>query len=196
MTSDDEKEIVALMRAARAKSRGYADFFGWATDRDLEEWGVVTTLAESLAAKGQLFFDDLAQRGRGNDPPDCEAVDANGRRIAIEVTELVDGRAIQAHKRGLVYEWADWTQDGFISSLAERIAEKGKRHAILKGAPYDGGYIVVVFTDEPLLLIETVTTYLDDKAFVRPNGMTRAFLLLSYDPRTLSYPYVELDLNG
>ncbi|KWA45805.1 hypothetical protein WL27_05345 [Burkholderia multivorans] len=195
MTPDDESEIVKQIRAARAKAR-YADFFGWSTDRDIEEWGVVTTLAESLAANGQLFFFDLARRGRDNDPPDCEAVDANGRRVAIEVTELVDERAIQAYKRGAVYEWAEWTRDGFISSLAKRITEKGKRHAILKGAPYDGGYVIVVFTDEPLLPIETVTTFLRDHAFARPAGMTRAFLLLSYDPRTESYPYVELDLKG
>lgn len=196
MTSDDEKEIVALMRAARAKSRGHADFFGWATDRDLEEWGVIAALAEALAAQGQLFFDDLARRGRGNDPPDCEAVDSEGRRIAIEVTELVDARAIHAYKRGLPYEWSDWPQQMFISSLAGLIAKKGERHAVLKGGPYDGGYVVVVFTDEPLLPIETVRTYLGNHAFVRPDGMTRAFLVLSYDPRMQSYPYVELNLDG
>lgn len=48
MTPEDEKEIVTLMRAAREKSRGYASFCGWATDRDLEEWGVTNTLWESL----------------------------------------------------------------------------------------------------------------------------------------------------
>lgn len=124
MTPEDEREIAALMRAAREKSRGYADFFGWAIDRDLEEWGVLASLRESLESNGQLFFCDLKLRGRGNDPPDCEAVDANGKRIAIEVTELVDGRAIQAYQNGKVYDWADWTKDRFVSSLAERIAAK------------------------------------------------------------------------
>ena len=195
MTSDEEKEIVALMRAARTKSRGYADFFGWATDRDMEEWGVVTSLAESLAGNGKSFFGDLKLRGRGNDPPDCEATDSSGKRIAIEVTELVDGRAIQAYKRGALYEWADWTRDGLVSSLAERIAEKGSRYTILKDGPYDGGYVIVIFTDEPLLPIEAVDEFLDGHTFRRPEGVSRAFLLLSYDPRTKTYPYVDLDLS-
>ncbi len=196
MTPEDEKEIAALMRAARAKSRGYADFFGWAIDRDLEEWVATTFLCESLQANGELFFSDLKRRGRGNDPPDLEAKDVNGKRIAIEVTELVDGRAIRAYKRGDVYVFADWSKDGFISSLAERIAEKGKRYAKLKDGPYEGGYVVIVYTDEPMLRVDTVKTFLDGHSFSRPNGVTRAFLLLSYDPDTGSCPHVDLALSG
>ena len=37
MTPDEEGKIITLMHAARAKSRGYAGFFGWATNRDVEE---------------------------------------------------------------------------------------------------------------------------------------------------------------
>lgn len=196
MTPEDEREIAALMRAAREKSRGYADFFGWAIDRDYEEWGATIALCESLERNGELFFSDLKLRGRGNDPPDCEAVDVNGKRVAIEATELVDGRAIQAYKRGDVYEWADWSKDGLISSLAERIAEKGKRYGKLKDGPYDGGYVILIYTDEPMLPIETVKKFLDGHTFPRPDGVTRAFLLVSYDPRTKSYPYVDLILSG
>ncbi|QNT25574.1 hypothetical protein [Ralstonia solanacearum] len=196
MTPEDEKEIAALMRAALAKSRGYADFFGWAIDRDLEEWGVVTALGDSLEVNGESFFSDLERRGRGNDPPDLEAKDANGKRIAIEVTELVDGRAIQAYKNGGVHEWADWPKDAFVSALAERIAEKGKRYATLKGGPYDGGYVIVIFTDELMLTIGTVERFLDGHSFARPDGVTRAFLLLSYDPQVKHCPYVDLSLSG
>ena len=135
MTPEDEREIVALMRAAREKDRGYASFYGWSTDRDLEEWGVTNTLRQALQSNGESFFDGLQQRGRGNDPPDCEAVDAKGNRIAIEVTELVCSDAIQAYKQGHVYDWADWTKDRLIASLEERIATKGARYAKLKDAP-------------------------------------------------------------
>jgi hypothetical protein len=55
MTSDDEAEIRALMRAAKERSRGYADFFSWAINRDLEESGVLSSLAGSIAADGILF---------------------------------------------------------------------------------------------------------------------------------------------
>jgi hypothetical protein len=195
MTPEDEREIVALMRAAREKSRGYASFYGWSTDRDIEEWGVTTTLWESLQHNKASFFDDIQRRGRGNDPPDCEAVDSEGRRIAIEVTELVCPDAIQAYKEGRVYDWADWPKDRLISGLEHRIATKGARYKKLNGGPYEGGYVVLIFTDEPMLPIATVREFLEGHVFERPEGVTRAFFLLSYDPGVKMCPYVELPLR-
>ncbi len=75
MTPDDEAEILALMRAARQRSRGYADFFGWKIDRDLEESGVLSSLAESMVVDGVDFYENVKSRRRPNDPPDCEALD-------------------------------------------------------------------------------------------------------------------------
>ncbi|MHA6864490.1 hypothetical protein [Ralstonia pseudosolanacearum] len=196
MTPEDEKEIVALMREAREKSRGYASFYAWATDRDIEEWGVTTTLWESLQSTGESFFDNIKRRGRGNDPPDCEAVDAKGNRIAIEVTELVCPDAIQAYKEGRVYDWADWPRDRFIAALEHRIVTKGARYEKLKDSPYEGGYTILIFTDEPMLPIATVREFLDGHVFEKPEGVTRAFLLLSYDPAVQMCPYVELPLGS
>src|SRR3569833_3368780 len=82
MTSDDEADILALIRAARKRSRGYADFFGWAIDRDLEESGVISSLVESMAADGLSYYKNVESRRRPNDPPDCEATDCNGTRGA------------------------------------------------------------------------------------------------------------------
>jgi hypothetical protein len=66
MSPDDEAEIYEAMRAARLAARGYADFFGWATNRDLEEQGVVRSLTESLIAEEVLFFSKIKMRGRVN----------------------------------------------------------------------------------------------------------------------------------
>jgi hypothetical protein len=195
MTSDDEAEIVALMRAARAKARGYADHFGWAIDRDVEEWGVVTCLGEALDASGQRFFSNLRRRGRPNDPPDCEASVDNGQRIAIEVTELVDGAAIRAHKRGQVYDWAEWDKEKFLSALSGLLSSKAARFPKLKDPPYDGGYVVVVFTAEPELAPLRVLEWLMAQTFDVEIEAMRAFLLLSYDPEIGTYPYFELELN-
>lgn len=183
------------MRAAREKSRGYASFYGWATDRDIEEWGVTKTLWESLHSTGESFFDDIKRRGRGNDPPDCEAVNSQGNRIAIEVTELVCPEAIQAYKEGRIDDWADWPKDRFIAALAHRIATKGTRYENLKGGPYDGGYMILIHTDEPMLTIETVRMFLDGHVFGKPRGVARAFLLLSYHPGMQMCPYFELSLG-
>lgn len=195
MTSDDEAEIFALMREARAKARGYADHFGWSSDRDLEEWGVVTCLSEAMEAAGVPVFSQLKRRGRPNDPPDCEAVDSSGNRIAIEVTELVDGAAIRAFKEGRVYDWADWGKETFLSTLAALVSSKEKRFTKLKDPPYDGGYFVVVFTDEPNIGRLHVQKWLSGHKFFKETDSMRAFLLLSYDPQIRSYPFFELDFE-
>jgi hypothetical protein len=196
MTSDDEAEIRALMRAARERSRGYADFFGWAIDRDLEESGVLSSLAESMAADGVLFYEKVKSRRRPNDPPDCEAIDSDGARVAIEITELVDNEAIRAFKQGRVYDWAEWPREKFISSLADRIAAKDKRYPDLKEPPYKGGYVVVVFSDEPVLTRSTVQEYLKDHDIPRPVHISRTILILSYDPAIQRCPYFEVAFNG
>lgn len=199
MTPEDKAEIVKLMREARDRRRGYADFFLWAIDRDLEEFGIVSVFSESLAADERLFFKNLTCRGRPNDPPDCEAQNYQGERVAIEVTELVDGEAIhkfkKAEKERIPTKWAKWTRDKFFAELQIRISAKDNRFHELKGAPYAGGYIIVVHTDEIKLDRQTVLRYLDGHRF-SASHINRAFLLLSYDPSVERYPYFELQLDG
>lgn len=192
MQPEEQIEIYAAIRSAIRRARGYSDFFGWAPSRDLEELGVLTSLAETLNTNSSLFFSDLAIRGRGNDPPDLEARDSNGSRIAIEVTELVDSQAIKAHLAGRTYESAEWEKEKFLSTLNTLLSAKNERFHKLKGAPYPGGYVVVVFTDEPELPRNTVAAYLQGHAFSELSNVDRAFLLLSYDPTLKRCPYFEL----
>lgn len=192
MTEEEEKEILEQIIEARNKSRGYADFFGWGSDRDIEEWGVVNSLAESFEKEGKKIFTSLKRRGRPNDPPDCEALDNQGNRIAIEVTELVDEKAIKAYKSGAVYQCADWPKSKFIALLELLLSRKDSKYAELKQPPYSGGYFVVIFTDETMLDRLTVESYLQGHKFNTPRSITRAFLLLSYDPGVGCYPYYEL----
>ncbi len=195
MTDEDEKSIVAAMREAIAKSRGYASYFDWPLDRDQEEWGVVQSLVESLEQAGTpIGLSDYKPRGRPNDPPDCEARDSDGRRVAIEVTELVSGEAIRAFKAGRVFDWEMWTKPDFMSSLASRVTRKDARHPHLKDPPYAGGYVLVVFTDEPVLSRERVAEWLEGQSFP-VDHLTRLFLLLGYDPGSQRCPVFELPLR-
>lgn len=196
MSPEGEREIYEAMRAAREAARGYADFFGWAPDRDLEEQSIVGHLAESLEATDVAGFTEIKRRGRGNDPPDVEAVDGDGRRLAIEVTELVDGNAIKAFKAGRHYDWAEWTQTKFLSSLMSLLEAKNARFPKLKDGPYPGGYMVLVFTDEPELQRATVERFLAEHTFPPLPNVNRAILLLSYDPGLGRCPYFELVNNG
>ena len=196
MSFDDQTEVNEAIRAAMRRARGYADFFGWATNRDLEEQGVVASLAESMETDDSLFFSSLVMRGRGNDPPDLEALDAGANRIAFEVTELVDGQAIQAFKSGRQYDYAEWNREKFLACLGTLLTAKNDRLHKLKGAPYPGGYMVVVFTDEPALPRTTVEGWLKDHTFSGLGNIQRAFLLLSYDPLLGRCPYFELARDG
>ena len=196
MSPDDQEEINDAIRESIRRARGYADFFGWGPNRDLEEQGVVVSLAESLEADGLLFFSAIAIRGRGNDPPDLEAIDSTGNRVAFEVTELVDGQAIQTFKNGRTYDFAEWGQDKFLSTLGALLVAKSDRFHKLKGAPYSGGYVIVVFTDEMALPRPTVEAYLRGHVFPGLNNVYRAFLVLSYDPAVERCPYFELAKDG
>lgn len=195
MDDGEEREILKLMRAARAQARGYADFFHWPLDRDLEEIGVVQSLSEALESRGESFFHAVRSRGRPNDPPDCEALDCNGERIAIEVTELVDEAAIVAFKKGAKYNWAEWDVGRCTRSIAERLILKAERFSRLKDGPYPGGYVVVLHSDEPNLNLERVDRWLRDAAPFEAPNVSRAFLLLSYEPRIQDYPHFELRLR-
>jgi len=82
-----------------------------------------------------------------------------------------------------------------MAELQRRITTKGERYLKLKSGFYEGGYVVLIFTDEPMLPIATVKEFLDGHIFGRPEGVTRAFLLLSYDPAMQICPCVELPLG-
>ena len=197
MDTQEEKEFIAQIKEAIARSRGYADHFCWPLDRDLEEFGIAKIFSESLDDKGQLFFnrDSLRGRGRGNDPPDCEAEDPLGNHIGIEVTELVDPIAIEKLKNSGVYEWAEWDRAKIIRAIDERLKAKD-RHTKIKGGPY-ANYIVIIHTDEPTLNVTYVNSLLKGVCFEKRKLVNRAFLLLSYDadPEVKTYPYIELKFN-
>jgi hypothetical protein len=197
--ANDDSEMLAAMKVAIEKARGYADFFGWPPDRDLEEAGVLDSLVESMKSDGVRFYSTLKSRGRQNDPPDCEGVDANRARVAIEITELVDGAAIHAvlHKQGgRKLNWRSWTKADFLRELADRIDAKDQRYPHLKGSPYPGGYVIVIHTDEPMLSRSAVRGYLEDSRFPKPKHVSRALLVLSYDPVIQRCPYFELAFHG
>lgn len=194
MNSEEISRIVETMRAAKKKPRGYADFFGWSLDRDIEECGVVHSLLESMASDGVLRFHDVRIRGRGNDPPDCEALDSNGKRVAIEIAELVDESAIKRAKAGAIYDSAEWDRNKFIIHIERLLNQKNSKFPNLKGSPYEGGYCVVVFSDEPELPASKVREYLDGYKFKGLQHIDEAILLLSYEPGENCCPYFPLQL--
>jgi hypothetical protein len=195
MDAEEEKRFIKDILEGIAKSRGYADSFGWPPNRDLEEYGVVKCFCEALEKEGRSFLDitSITSRGRGNDPPDCEANDFGGNLIGIEVTELVNPEAIIAFKRNQVYEWADWDRAKLIDAINKRLGEKNI-FGLIKGGPY-AGYILIIYSDEPILNPDYVKELLKGYWFDRRNLIVRAFLLIFYDPMYKTYPCIELEFS-
>jgi hypothetical protein len=192
MTIDDDSErrVLEILRKQVENQRGYAGFWHWHGDRRIPERDVARTVRRPLKIVGEV-----TSRNVGEDPPDCEATDVKGRRIAIEVTEFVDQKAIEARKLGYRGGPADWPRQKFTEALTAIIARKGSRYAKLKGGPYEGGYVIVVHTDEAMLPEEIVAGVLDGHTFNRPEGVSRVFLVLSYSQHRKCCPYFELKLR-
>lgn len=175
------------------KKRGYGDFFAWPVDRQLEEWAIVDSLKESLEKANAGFFNSLVARGRGNDPPDCEAVLTGGGKLGVEVTELVDPEAIMAYKSGDTGHSAEWDEPKLIKSIALRLQVKEIAKNI-KGGPYDL-YMLVIHTDEPRLTYDYTYPILSRHTFRFYSLIDRAFLLMSYDENYQCCPYIELNIK-
>jgi hypothetical protein len=184
---------MSVIREAIARQRPCADYFGFAVDRAIAEVGVAEELCGVLAAEGRPLASHIESRG-GDDPPDCQGIGDGGARIAIEITELVDPDAIKAAKAGRAFDWADWTREKLLGELQLRLNKKDKKLSRARGGPYDA-YVVIIHTDEPLLNIECVRSLLDSAHF-RPTALVdRAFLLLSFDPKSQSCPFIELQFS-
>lgn len=184
----DEDELVERVQDAVRKQRPYAGFFHW-PERAIAEWGIANAFSEAAASEEGFPLRELESKEPGEDPPDCEGIDAQGRRIAIEVTELVDGDAIARARRTGSNVWSTWNEPKIRAVLDHLLTEKDSK--TLQGGPYDE-YLVLIHTDEPALTFEQIKAAVVEHSFPRLRQIRRAYVLLSYDPQHCGYPYVKL----
>ena len=186
------------LRAAMKKVRPYASFFKW-TNKVTEELGIARTLIDS--AGGALPLSDLRP---GGDPPDVECLRSDGARVAIEVTELTDEEAMSHNvpmmrktvgqvplERMKQTKVRDWDKAVFLEAVEERL--KAKDTVKLKGGPFEE-YVVVLHTDEPMLVHADAVEWLQGCTFTRMGKVTSAYLLFSYDGN--GYPYIRLPISA
>jgi hypothetical protein len=190
----ERNELEEFFDTVKANVRNHAGYFSWLSNRDVEELGVVQSLHESLAHHGQSFFHSYQVRGRGNDPPDCEATSDAGGRIGIELTELVVGKSIEAAKSTQSIPWEEpFSKSQLFQLLADRIEKKDNPIGV-KGGPYEE-YVLVIYCDEPRVLDYGLIEYVRGAAFPATKLIDRAFLLFSYCPWEKCCPYIELQLT-
>ena len=179
MADQDPVDWAKLADETKANVRPHAGYFSWETNRGVAEEGVLSEFERCLKQQNALFFSDARHRGANNDPPDCEAEDNAGGRVAIEITELVDAASIKAARIGTHLDWTNWKP--ILVTEIEKIIQRKDKPSILKGGPY-AQYVLVIHTDEPWLIVEDARQLLADHTFPPTGLITRAYLLMSYDP--------------
>jgi len=185
--SSSDSQLAQLLREAISKKRAYAGFWSW-PDREVAELGVAQDLLESLARESGTKPWKVRSRGVGNDPPDCEATDEHGKRIGIEITELVD----QQHAGGESTNWSEWDELKTQEYVAERLASKDDP-SHLQGGPYHK-YYVILFTDEPMLPARRLRLLLEHATFGPFRLIDGAWVLASYEPGE-TVPHVALRIS-
>jgi len=165
--------------------RKYAPFFEW-FDNGHKELGVVEELVKSLNAAGyaNLRKPQLCRP----DPPDCTCLNSLGESVAVEVVEAVCEHAARRTAQGESV-FRKWREGEFRNHIARLLREKDQK--TYHGGPY-AETIACVFTDEPLLTAQDISSDFDGVRFGPFHQLTSGFLLLSYDPSTKSYPVFPL----
>lgn len=176
------------LNAALGVMREYAGFFEW-KKRDLKELGVVEELLRALN-KGTEFALH-SPRIQRPDPPDCACLDRHGRCIGIEVVEAVCDEAARRNAAGESVTRV-WRPGEFSWHVRELLEAKDKKTYL--GGPYHEIW-VCVFTDEPMLSVEQARNEVEHEVFGPLSQISRAFLLMSYDSASRSYPVYHLNLR-
>ena len=174
------------------RAREYAPYFALSSSQQDNEISVVDVLSRELTKQGKSSFHSIVPRGRGKDPPDCEARNGNGKRIGIELTELVDGNSISATKNG-VYIFQDALKPSEVTEIITTIIRK-KDGADVKGGPYDE-YILIIYCDDPRFLDYEILDAIRKEQFGPASLIDRVYFLESYCPWKKCCPYFELRLD-
>ena len=193
------------MRKAQKLRGGHAPYWNWHKQGTLElnvAGVLITLLNRSLG----INLRGVRSRDAGDDPPDCEASTSDGRRVGIEVMELVDEQtAWAAHelakprppdktKKGrrkkvkkvspvslLEMTEKEWSRDELITRLQKCITRKGAPAAV-RGGPY-AAYLLAIPTDEDSLVIGSrLESLLSGHSFSETGILTAAFVVTAPAP--------------
>lgn len=189
MNSDDDARdwagVVEAMRWALEKRRGHNDYWDWPT-KSVKEAHIAS---EALQAAGYAIQSLMPCE---KDPPDCEA-QIDGLLVGIEVTELVDQKAIERFKRTKnSFQFSDWTEQTLESALSKRIRRKDVPEQVQEYR-YDR-YLLVIHCDEPELTAQRVEHYASRFSAVT-KLIDEALLILSYDPKLGRCPLIRLNVK-
>jgi hypothetical protein len=179
MPADDDAEILNLMRLAIEKSRGYASYWEWKINKRQAEMHAAQVLSRFLFSGLHYSISSV-----DDDPPDA-LVQLETLRYGIEVTEIVDQKAIErASKRkrqGLPveYDWANWNSDRLSEALEQGLMTKDRKLAA-HAQNYDE--VLLAFITDEGMIDSRLAAAVVGNMHSETQRIDRAFIILSYDP--------------
>ena len=166
----------------------YASFFEWHNKRQ-KELGVVEELLVALNRATPMGLH--SPRKAAPDPPDCICLDASGKTVAIEVSEVVCQAATGLNAKGRAV-YRRWQPGELVDQVARVLSAKDRK--TFHGGPFQA-IIACLFTDEPALTVDQATAELSGQRFGPFAQLTAAYLLFSYDPGNQTYPLIKLSIR-
>jgi hypothetical protein len=149
MTTDPDE--LNYLRVMLLKKRNQNSYWKW-PDQPVEECGI----ASDILGEAGVNVAGMRSLERGQDPPDCEAT-LEGRFSGVEVTELIDQRALEQRLHHPGSPVFDWDKPTFLAALQKRIEAKDRAW---KGGPYERS-VLVIHTDEYVLDRDTVSRFFE-----------------------------------
>ncbi len=144
------------------------------------------------------------------------ARDDYDRKIAIEVTELVNGDAIRIAKQerenaiqgnpdrtrlsikdiqGGEEDFLPMSPSVVIQEISERIRRKDIKHERVKGGPYDI-YILIIYCADPEYLTFDILNEIKKATWHPTSLIDRVYFLQDYYPGEKRCPYIELKISN
>ncbi|MBE0658608.1 MAG: hypothetical protein IH602_13030 [Bryobacteraceae bacterium] len=194
MPNSDDEDFAGLIQTGGPGHRRHANYFSTSDDRSDGELEVVLVLGGSLEQDGRGFYHSPKPRGKGEDPPDCEALSSDDEPIGFEVTELVEEASLKADHRGEPHLSPPCSTSALIDRIQGRIDKKDKPSEV-KGGPYKQ-YVLVIHSDEPRVLDHELAKHLRAHTFGPTRLIDRVFFLMSYNGWKRRCPYIELTLRS
>jgi hypothetical protein len=187
MTTDEDAEILVLMREAMEKSRGYASYWEWKPDKRRPELQAAKVLARFLWPGQDYSISSIT-----NDPPDA-LVQLETQRYGIEVSEIVDQKAVErASKRKkqdlpVEYDWANWNSDRLYEALEQGLVTKDRK-LVAHAQNYDE--LLLAFVTDEGMIDSRLAAAVAGRIHSDTRYIDRAFIILSYEPNAdeLTFP--------
>jgi hypothetical protein len=169
--------------------RTHANFFNW-HDKEIKEIGIGQDFFQKLE---ELTGEYLVGIKNAEDPPDVIIKTNSGRCIGVEITELVDRKAIEyqiKNDQRYAERIVHWSRENTIQKITEIIENKDK---LCRSIPLHYDLLVLlIFTDEPRLTSDALNQYVEGHHWVETENIEEIYILTGYEAKYNTKKLIKL----